>query len=274
MTNRFNLWGLALLALSGTAIGCADHVKSAVVTCPCDRGICCASGVCADDETACGAATQALSSASAGRWTGYIENFTFASGSDALDLTLHVEDDGSLAGELIMGQGPAPAPPTDPNVGWPVGVEQPGFWQPNPVEGLAYHLTNVRWTALRLQFDLNLSEPWGPWCEMQTSYDIREVGGVTYENPWRCTPEDGWVGSGEECFQRVSADPSVPKVAIDCNKAALCGHEQPCHCTADGCAVATKPSASFDIALRGNDGDGSETALDESHNVRLIRASH
>jgi len=65
--------GAGLLALSAAAAsGCADHVQSEVVACPCNTGICCASGVCAANENACEQATQGLSAESTGHWTGYV----------------------------------------------------------------------------------------------------------------------------------------------------------------------------------------------------------
>ena len=280
MTNRFDLknaMGLVLLALSSAAAGCADHVKSQVVTCPCDRGICCASGVCADDQNACEGATQALSSASTGRWIGYVENYAFASGSDALDLTLHVEADGSLAGELIMGQGVVPAPPTDGTVGWPDWTRNVIFNGIKTMEGFAYRLINLRWTALRLQFDVSVSEPWGPWCRLQTPYDPEQfIPGSGGQIPWQCSPPGNRFADFNSgvCYVDFSVDQSAGRVPVDCGWFWLCGGEIPCGCTADGCDASDKRRMSFDIALRGDEGDGSTTYPQGQSNVRLIRASH
>jgi hypothetical protein len=284
MTNRSKLKaGLVILALSSTAVGCADHVKSAVVTCPCERGICCASGVCADDESACAAATQALSSASVGHWTGYLENYAFPSGSDAVDLSLHVEADGSLAGEVVLGQGPAPAPPTDGSVAWPPGYPPANNnWYAKPLEGFRHHLINVEWTALRLKFDLNVREAWGSWCRLQTSYNLFRFvvpAGDTDQVPavWGCSP----TGDGR-CTENLSADPNAAPVPVDCGWATLCDQFTGvgvCECNAAGCDAKTEPYVSFDIALRDDEGNGSVATffplIDlNGRNVRLIRASH
>jgi hypothetical protein len=65
-------------------------------------------------------------------------------------------------------------------------------------------------------------------------------------------------------------------VVVDCAWQILCGGTlAPCACTAQGCDAATQPTISFDIALRGDEGDGSTTyPSNGGHNVRLIRASH
>jgi hypothetical protein len=159
-------------------------------------------------------------------------------------------------------------------VGWPVGVVATSGGRIAPLEGVNYHLHNVRWTALRLQFDLNLSEPWTPWCHLQTSYDIREYGVGTAGDPWFCTPDSGWTGYNGQCFQRLSADPAAAPVAVDCGWAMFCNNHEPCSCTASGCDAAPGPTLSFDIALRDDEGSGSERYFEDTHNVRLIRASH
>jgi hypothetical protein len=269
-------WGAALLALSSAAAagGCADHVQSAVVTCPCDTGVCCTSGVCATNENACEQATQALSSESAGRWTGYVESFTFASGADAVDLTLVTETDGSLSGKVILGMGTPPSPPTDPNLGWPAGYidNLTDGAIIRVLEGVPYHVKNVRWTALRLRFEISLEEPWGPWCRLQQPI-------VSAGDPatFGCLPKATSAYSNNPDNCRIDDTP------IDCTKLLLCGGGNwTCDCTADGCDASSTTGFAFDVALRGNEGNGSVEdhniadypGIIGNHNVRLIRTSN
>jgi hypothetical protein len=270
-SRRRNGWSAALLALSSAAAtaagGCADHVQSAVVACPCDTGVCCASGVCAADDNACTQATQALSTQSAGHWTGYVEDFTFPSGSDALDVTLRVSDDGSLSGEVIFGAHTVPAPPTDGTVGWPPDG--------NLFEGFVHELTDVRWSALRLQINVASGQPLGPWCRLQQSYRLAPDFDI-----WRCGPNVPSGRGPEGCHLDYPSGP----VFVDCGWMELCVGSSGCGCTESGCdANPSETITSMDIALRGNEGDGSTsgplpaggTSLPRSnYNVRLIRASN
>jgi len=270
-------WGAALLALLVAGSGCADHVQSTIVACPCSQGVCCASGVCAADESTCEQATRALSSESAGHWTGYTESIAFASGSDAIDLSLHLEADGSLAGEVILGAGTPPPPPTDGTIGWPVGSFSPDDLD-GPfglLEGVPYHVQNVEWTALRLRFETILSEPWGPWCRLQSSFQWNvdppawSCGGTnnssTQLNPLRC----------------VTGQSASTLMEVDCGWLSLCSSPA-CACTATGCDQGTEKGFAFDVALRGNTGDGSirdehptlDGTLRPAYNLRLIRASN
>ena len=280
-------WGATLAALLAGASGCADHVQSAVAVCPCDQGVCCTSGVCASEQNACEQATQALSSESAGHWTGYIENHNLASGSDALDLTL-TETGGSLSGQIILGQGTVPAPATDGTVGWGTDFLSPAPWQDNiardnigVMEGFAYHVSNVRWTALRLRFEIDLGEPWGPWCRLQQA-------SVLWTDPTflaSCIPTlGGQVGPYPDCA--VADSSGFSSIPIDCGKMALCWpNSGACTCTDSACDAGKTYGLTFDVALRADEGDGSVADRESSstfpiptilgsHNVRLIRASN
>jgi hypothetical protein len=253
----------AMLGLFAAGEGCADHVQSAVLACPCDQGICCASGVCAADQSSCEQATQALSSESAGHWTGYVENFAFPSGADALDLTLNVETDGSLSGRMIFGAGTVPAPPTDGTVAWPPNLNLNFIL----MEGVAYHVTNVKWTARRLQFQVAEREPWGPWCQLQEPH-------MWAPGWWECGPNAGFGPGGQGgCALDYPSGP----VSVDCDWLHLCVQlypEETCACSESGCDASPQTSVALDIALRGNDGDGSIGGVTNAQNVRLIRASN
>lgn len=276
---RREWWGAALLALSSAAAtgGCADHVQGGVVTCPCDTGVCCTSGVCAANENACEQATQALSSDAVGRWTGYIENYALQSGSGALDLTLDLGNDGLLSGHLIVGAGTPP--PVDGTVGWPAAhdnlILDQNVKHPPLVDGFAYHLTNVRWTALRLQFEVALGEPWGPWCALQQVY-------VWSPEEAACNPNGTGYLDADHCVVVEASGEQMPR---DCERIALCEPSVgSCACTPASCGAGARFGLAFDIALHDNQGDGSFDGSDHapqgnfafvlSRNVRLIRASN
>jgi hypothetical protein len=150
---------------------------------------------------------------------------------------------------------------------------------------MGHHLINVKWTALRLKFDVNVREPWAPWCQLQTSYDILKFVPPD-ENPnseslWYCSPSGNYysVGAGQ-CVDTFPGEASA--VPVDCYWATLCSLESPCACTAEGCDAKVEPYVSVDIALRGDEGNGSVGTLGfpfpspelNGRNIRLIRASH
>src|SRR4029078_5991007 len=104
---------LFTIAVGLAGQGCADKVATAISPCPCAAGyVCCSSGVCAPSEDSCGTAAAALSAAAHGRWTGYVENASFWSGSDAIDLSFSVDASGTLSGTVFVGHSMPPAPPT------------------------------------------------------------------------------------------------------------------------------------------------------------------
>jgi hypothetical protein len=241
-----------LAILVAAAGGCGDPVPTAAQPCPCASGyICCDSGVCAQDQASCGAATAALSAQAQGHWVGYIEGATFPSGSDALDLTFQAEADGTLSGTVKMGMGPPPPPATDGSVAWQPAEQ----WI---LEGFAYHPRNIVWQARRLRFDIPASEPWQPWCALQKSYSWGDNG-------WSCLPFSPSIsGNGtNECEV-----PGLPN-KVDCSLVDACyaKKDYTCTCNADGCSASNVPGEHFDIALRGDSGDGSMGQI----TVRLMK---
>ena len=148
------------------APGCAADVPTASNACPCATGyVCCASGVCAPDQSGCGTATAALSIAAQGKWVGYVENAaSLSSGSDDLELTLTVDEAGAITGRMIFGTGAAPPVPTDGMMTWPPGTDYAGpvskFTARWPYEGVAYTTQSPEWEARRLRFTIARLEPW------------------------------------------------------------------------------------------------------------------
>jgi hypothetical protein len=311
LTSRCSLWGHALvLATLALAPGCAKHVPTAAQPCPCAAGAtCCSSGICAQSSDLCDEATSALSAAAVGQWSGYLENYTaLKSGADSLALAFTMNPDGTLAGTAKFGAAAPPAPATDPDVTWPPGLFA-GLRSDQilttdvaagPVEGFTYTAQDIRWEARRLRFAIYLSEPWKPWCELQHSYLVNggpralPDGGATAgaggagdsgatgpaQPPiYSCVQSDSYSMNADtdQCFVGNDAVP------VSCEKLALCWvHGRPCSCTAAGCTSGTTSSAgtsgalsdSFDISLRGDEGDGSLDSDGTTNNIRLTRASH
>lgn len=277
---RTSLTSLATLAL--VASGCADHVPTDTNACPCATGyVCCASGVCAPDEASCGAATAALSSAARGKWVGYIENFDgLASGSDRVELELTVGTDGQLEGHAIIGEGPPPPPPTVADQSWPrqftssMDLAIHPWVSGAPMDGFAYSALNIRWQARRLRFEAHYSEPWGPWCALQTpnlaTQDSQHGGHL-------CADSSGGVGGPDESYHCYLFSTGM---TVDCGYVFLCSDVQgpaACQCTETACTAAsplpTIPQMRFDLDLQGNEAEGSLDWLGGPSNVRLIRAS-
>jgi hypothetical protein len=269
------------------APGCADNVPTETNACPCSTGyICCESGVCAREVATCGAATAALSIGAQGRWTGYVENAgQKLLADDSLDITFDVDANGALEGRVVFGAGP-PAPPTDPMTVWPEpGTGKGGFLvngsdyftplgEVQPVVGFPLGARDIRWEARRLRFTLEPVEAWATWCDLQSPHPAAM-------GDYICAPEytngridDGGIG---RCYPNGSPDAQ----AVDCQWSQACS-SRICDCTASSCSVRTASSPNsvwpifrFDIALRGDEGDGSlyATNTGTSYNVRLIRAA-
>jgi hypothetical protein len=264
---------IALIGGAGLS-ACAGPVPQAGNPCPCATGyVCCASGTCAKDQPACDAATStaALFEAAKGVWTGYLENFSFASGSDAIAITIAVGSDGTPSGTVVLGTGEAPAPPTDPNTAWPPNV---GASSLVALEGFPYEAGELRWEATRLRFTLSRWSPWHQWCRLQTSYLSEALG-------FSCVPAGPALH--DDLGQPIKdADgncllPTVPQTPVDCAKAfPLCMGTPPvCECDATGCDSWELPPVSFDLALRNGFGDGSSTDLSfggaATTNIRLTK---
>lgn len=258
-------FGLAMLLLAGAvgASACAAKRESTTSPCPCaTSNVCCTSGVCAKDEASCDKATLALATEAAGTWTGYFENFTLFSGSDALKISLAVEGE-IAAGQVVLGEVPPPTLPTDTSTPWPPGVGDAGTGSDAVyVEGFVYHARDIRWESRRLKFNVDLAEGWQPFCDL---YKPITVGSRSF-----ICPEGGWsYATNDGC--RLSDGTSV-----DCTQLfAVCqgagyGH---CVCNETSC-TAFAETMSIDVSLHGDDGDGSVTGILNANNIRLIRSSN
>jgi hypothetical protein len=211
------------------------------------------------------ASDSAIATSLDGIWTGYIESYTFPSGSDAITMTLQLSG-GVVTGTMVFGNMTAPPPATNPNVGYPPGLaffagENPPFVG----EGFSYTIEMGTFDGSRLLVSVATNEIWKTWCELQQPVLWNAVD-------YACLP--GWPSTenGTTCSQtNPTTQMSVP---VDCGKLALCKAPtgNPCACLATGCVLGPFTSqASFDMQVSGSKADGSTTGAFSDHNVHFTR---
>jgi hypothetical protein len=190
-------------------------------------------------------------------WTGYVENFNFDSGSDAIKLTFATDADGQIAGQVVFGAGTPPPPATDPNVGYPPSLM---FGQKFTVaEGFPYTIGHGTLSSQRLRFTVPTWQLWTQWCALQTP----APGGM-------CAPNWSGMKIGDVCSQKNPA--TGQSVAIDCEKLFLCNMTQTCTCTAQACSVnALGDGVPFDVFLTGDSASGSINFAGNDRNVHFTR---
>jgi len=200
-----------------------------------------------------------------GNWSGYVESYQFASGSDAIQVTITAANDAHVCGKVTFGQGTPPAPPTDPNIGYPPSLvaslsSTGAAGAPNlDMNSEGYPMTMLNGTAstARLQFQVNQRELWKTWCEMQTPY-LAQAGTDFY----MCVPNVGWTtGPNGSCV-----DPNGHP--IDCAKEQLC-ESRICTCNAAGCTVTPTGNVSFDLHVQNADHLSGSANISNLHNVYL-----
>jgi hypothetical protein len=163
-----------------------------------------------------------------GTWQGYAEAYEFYSGSDRV--VLSIAEDGT--GYAVFGEGTAPPPATNPEVGYPAGSGLDVF----PIfieflEGVQYPLRDVIVEDRRLRLQLSANDLWEGWCGLQTPVLVQEGGSARLE--YRVLPTSGFGRTPEgECF--VPDGTGTGQVRVDCGKAAL-NFQQVCACTANAC---------------------------------------
>ena len=188
-------------------------------------------------------------------WTGYVENYTFPSGSDAVKLAFATDPAGRMVGTVTLGSGTAPPPPTDPNVGYPADLISQGGGPPDVdiasrryvAEGYGYTMRAGMRTGDRLRFELNTFELWAGWCALQTP--IPATGPC--DEPVcasSCLPNRGTMVGPSGCGLWNPATSQYDPV--DCGKLALCGFGGVCTCYPWGCMVMDGGAPyAFDITL-------------------------
>jgi hypothetical protein len=199
-----------------------------------------------------------------GTWTGYIENFTFPSGSDAIAITRTAQGSGYV-GSVAFGSAPSPAPPSDPDVGYPPGYDFSMLGGGMaPVEGFPFTLLDEAVSQPRIQFKAEPRELWKAWCELQTPVSWAPNAPSMYG----CLPNCGTYYSDTSC-KLVCETGETP---VDCGKLGLCNMGMTCSCTATACTVEMYGALSFDLFVDGEYAHGSVLGLpDGLRNVHLQR---
>jgi len=291
---------MALVIVIGA--GCANRVQTDGTPCPCAPGWDCDKsggepGVCVkasqsgdvtvhptDGAPTDGAPTDGLpwyaqdapsdaitAALFIGTWKGYVENYTFASGSDTVLVVLSPGvQPGTLSGHVAFGNGAPPAT-FDPEEGYPPNGSKT-FMQ----EGFQFHVMEVVVTGSRLRFKLAHREQWKAWCKAQTSYaDESNPGIFACVHNWAFNPTGS--DAGTDCYQ--TNPQTSEQVKVDCGKYELCRYGSGvCSCDASGCTVKLIPGISFDLTHTEGKGvsslDGSIKELPGAGsmlNVRLQR---
>jgi hypothetical protein len=209
-------------------------------------------------------------------WIGHFADHQLPNGSDELMMALAFAADGTVTGSLLLGSGSVLQPPTDPNVGYPPGMQfSSGL---TFVEGFPYTILDGIMMDSRLTFHVAQNEVWTAWCALQTSYlqqrgsDSGLPGASTdFYGCLRLGPIGGTFGvSPEGCF---AFDPNtMQRTAVDCGKFELC--PSACECSETGCRVRTSPNPdlSLDLVLAGTSADGSTSGVFGNYRVHFSEA--
>lgn len=207
-----------------------------------------------------------------GTWEGYIENFKFESGSDAIRVTIVAATAAKVCGRVTLGEGEPPAPPTNSELGYPPGYEAvpppflSGFLTVQRAEGAPLSFVGGKMTGERFTFGADWRELWKPWCALQPpvslgdglGYGCLDVIGSTMNVDGGCTYQDR----------------SRQTFPVDCGKLELCT-KRICSCTASACDLEPQAAWNFDLRITDDRATGSvkRDGLDSAlHNVYLTRA--
>jgi len=216
-----------------------------------------------------------------GTYSGYLENYAFSDGSDAVVMKLAFSASNSVTGTIYFGTGSPLPPATDPTVGYPPGYGESGpdsyAW---PLERFDFTVLGGTYASPRVEVSLQPTEVWKHWCEIQTvtypwfSNDSREDGGCGSMLGYGCLPNHvSWQSGGSGSCAWQSCDTAMTH--IDCGKLALCSPwPGTCTCTATSCSMPlpSKGPIAFDMTFAAGALDGSVTWIDGNlHNVHLAK---
>jgi hypothetical protein len=217
-----------------------------------------------------------------GNWDGYVEAYTFPSGTDRVRVTL----DANGNGQLRVGDADLLPPPTDPDVPYP-----PAAGQPDPprvdqlYDGIGYPIAGARIEAERIRFAVNTAATFSQWCGLQNSYAALGSYPLMYTclpgggglcpttSPDQCVPEPSvWDDQLGIYYYTCHGTESVDcgQVAcIDCGKS-VCSWA--CKCAESGCS-ANGTDVPLDAALSPDGHDLVGTILLEvgARTIRLKR---
>lgn len=175
----------------------------------------------------------------AASWDGYVEAFSFGSGTDRVRVVL--TNDGS--GYLQVGDGDVLPAPTTVEA-FPNGMAGAYLWL---WDQMAYPLHETQVGSERIRFNIVTDEPYAAWCALQPpnlvvqgndpgTYSCLHGNGV-----WGPDPSNG------QCYDLPVSDTDVQRPApVDCKWATLC---LTCTCTQSGCTNRGETHVSIDGAL-------------------------
>jgi hypothetical protein len=263
--------GQAGTRATGAAGAIADGAAATGVTTDADGTA--GTGVTTDAGGAAGAKADAGTVGPGESWTGYVENRTFASGSDTLTLKFAADADGVVSGTIVFGMGTPPPPATDPNVGYPPNLVSSSPLPPGPglatryvAEGFPYAFYGGSLATGRLRFSANLWQLWAGWCALQTPASDGSGG---------CLPNWGGMSAGPPRNMCSQTNPQTMEVVpVDCGKLFLCfGGFGPCSCPASGCGLSQQTDpAVFDIFITADTASGSaELPFFGTNNVHFVK---
>jgi hypothetical protein len=206
-----------------------------------------------------------------GTWTGYVEGYTFLSGSDAVVVAFTAAADGTIAGTVTFGNAPAPAPPTSGNEPYPT-ADVGDLNTAAPYEGFPYTAIQVSFDGTRLRLGTVHKELWKTWCSLQTSYDWAPSAAGNCG----CLPDWPSMGSTDpNASDCVLTDPDTgADVPVSCALTAPCLIYPVCYCTAGSCTVdMTHADTTIDVRLASGQFSGSVVGLPLSPlNVYLMQS--
>jgi hypothetical protein len=195
-------------------------------------------------------------------WSGYIEAFRTGPGSDHVRIVFDAlpTPSGARSGVVVFGEGAPPPVATDPNVGYP-----PAGFGGSPSEGLEYRFDDAVVEVSRIRLSIDLGQLYETWCALQYPVE-RSPGSAEYA----CLPNAAYSAGDDGCS--YLPDPGGEWIAVDCDRAALCGlmGGSVCSCTASECTAGSAGPASFDIHVTGDTATGT-VDLRGPHNVYLSR---
>jgi hypothetical protein len=210
------------------------------------------------DSTSCLAASAATGISSlVGTWQGYVENASAPWDNVILTIT-GASVTGGVCGTLAVGAGPAPAPATDPNLGYPPDATPTSFGGATGfVSGAPLTLQMGTTDGTRVRFSVAPTEAWRSWCQLQSSF--------TDDQSCNCLPPfsstmmaaAGAPSALDSCKVKTAAS----TLTLNCRKLFLCNDFNPlCVCNASSCDAENSETDDFDLRFTADMGEGSDTA--------------
>lgn len=199
----------------------------------------------------------------AGTWTGYVENYRSADGSDSVTVEFDALSETAVTGKIILGDASAPVPDYSNPDQYLTGKNFGGA--PNdavPANSYPFTLVDGKLTGSRVQFIVVNDEIWDAWCVQQTP-----VRDTTILGQYGCIANVQYAYGNNECYVGMVGGPRV-----DCAQIDLCDYGGPCACNATQCYIQSGEDARFDLSMQDDRMDGSVAGLSSGAlNVHLTK---